>query len=118
MDGVNGVEHRVCQGSPCSAVCGLFCEEAWNGVVKVLSLSPRQAELARRVLAEQSDDEIARALDLPRNSISSHVQCLSEKLQVNNSVRLLTKLFGTYLAWSAQSSLPAGCPRRRWIEPH
>ena len=102
--------------SPCSNGDGLFCEKAWAGIADRLELSPRQMEVARYVLADQSDGEIARALGLSRGTIHTHVDRLHEKLHVHSRVQLATQVFATYLAWRIESPPPTGCPLRSRLE--
>jgi DNA-binding CsgD family transcriptional regulator len=98
------------QMSPCCEGPGLFCEEAWAGITERLELSPRQAQIAKAVLADQSDDEIAQALGLSPDTAHSHVQRLREKLHAHSRLQLATRVFATYLAWRTDSGPPIGCP--------
>ena len=107
---------RVPRAFPCSQRDGLFCEEAWGGIADKLGLSPRQTEVARSVLADQSDGDIAQALSLSRGTVHTHVERLHEKLAVHSRVQLATLVFATYLAWRIESPPPRGCPLRSRLE--
>jgi len=98
--------------SPCSNGHGPLCAKAWAGIADKLGLSPRQTEVARCVLADQSDREIARALGLSRGTVHTHVERLHQKLGVHSRVQLATQVFATYLAWRIESPPPTDCPLR------
>jgi DNA-binding NarL/FixJ family response regulator len=101
----------------CATIGGLYCKEAWKAITKMLAISPPEAELARRVLECQTHGEIARALGVSRSTVSSRKRCLYEKLQVTCGVRLVSKFFATYMAWTKHfSSFPAGCPGPKRIK--
>ena len=108
--------YRLLRASPCSQRDGLLCEEAWGGIADKLGLSPRQMEVARYVLADQSDGEIAQALSLSRGTVHTHVERLHEKLEVHSRVQLATQVFATYLAWRIESPPPTDCPLRSRLE--
>jgi len=101
---------RGSQVPPCGDGHGLLCREAWVGIGDVLGLSPRQAEVARCVLADQGEDEIAQALGLSPDTVHSHVKRLREKLHAHSRLQLATRIFATYLAWRIESPPPIGCP--------
>ena len=107
---------RVPPVFPCSNGGGLFCEKAWAGLAEKLELSPRQMEVARYVLADQSDGEIAQALGLSRGTVHTHVERLHEKLHVHSRVQLATQVFAAYLVWRIESPPPTGCPLRSRLE--
>ena len=96
--------------SPCCDGPGLFCAEAWTGIVGKLGLSPRQAQIAKCVLANQSDDEIAQALGLSWGTVQTHMERLHERLGVHSRLQLATQVVATYLAWRRESAPPRGCP--------
>ena len=84
---------RVPPVFPCSNGGGLFCEKAWAGLAEKLELSPRQMEIARCILADQSHGKIAQALGLSRGTVHTHVERLHEKLHVHSRVQLATLVF-------------------------
>ncbi len=102
--------------SPCSNGHGLFCEEAWAAIADKLDLSPRQMEVARCVLTDQSDGEIARVLGLSRGTVHTHMERLHERLHVHSRVQLATQVFAAYLAWRIELPPPTGCPLRSRLE--
>jgi DNA-binding CsgD family transcriptional regulator len=107
---------HVPKGCPCSNGHALFCEKAWASIADKLGLSPRQMQVARYLLADQSDGEIAQALGLSRGTVHTHVDRLHEKLHVHSRVQLATQVFATYLAWRIESPPPTGCPLRSRLE--
>ncbi len=86
----------VAAAFPSSDGHGLFCEEAWAAIADKLELSPRQMEVARCVLTDQSDEEIARALGLSRGTVHTHVERLHEKLDVHSRVQVVTRVVAAY----------------------
>jgi DNA-binding CsgD family transcriptional regulator len=101
---------------PCFDGHGPPCEEAWKGIADTLKLSPREAQIASRVFADQSDREIAQALGLSRGTIHTHLERLHEKLEVHSRVQLARRVFAAYLAWLVASPPPTGCPLRSRLE--
>ncbi len=53
----------------CCPEHGVFCDEAWAAIAKRLGLPPRQAEVARGLVAGQGDRQIARALGISLPSV-------------------------------------------------
>ncbi len=101
---------------PCSDRRGLFCEDAWAGIADKLALSPRQIEVARYVLADQSDEEIAEATGLSRGTVHTHVERLHKKLGIHSRVQLAMRVLTAYLAWHIESPPPTRCPLRSRLE--
>lgn len=106
----------VFQEAPCCKGRGLLCEEAWAAIANKLELSPRQMEVARCVLTDQGDGEVAQALGLSRGTVHTHVERLHEKLHVHSRVQLATQVFAAYLAWRIESPPSTGCPLRSRLE--
>ncbi len=95
---------------PCSVGHGLFCQEAWAAIAEELQLSPRQAEVARCVVAGQSDRQAAEALGLSWGTVQTHLERLYERLNIQSRVELATRVWAAYHAWRAESPPPTGCP--------
>lgn len=95
--------------SPCCDDRDLFCEVAWARIARQLELSPRQAQIARCLLADLSDEEIARSLGLAWNTIRCHVQRLHEKLGAHSRLQLATRIFAVYRDRRAESYPPVDC---------
>lgn len=95
---------------------GLFCNAAWAGIAGRLGLSPRQKEVARYVLADQSDDQIAQALGLSRGTVQTHMERLRDKLHVHSRIQLVLRVVAAYLDWRIESPPPSGCPVKSRLE--
>ena len=96
----------------CSPEHGVFCDEAWAAITKRLGLPPRQAEVARCVVAGQDNKEIARVLVLSRETVHTYVHRLFARLDIQSRVELTTLAWDAYHAWCRDSRPPQRCPRR------
>jgi DNA-binding CsgD family transcriptional regulator len=97
----------------CCPEHGVFCDEAWAGIAEKLGLSARQVAILRRILADQSEEEIAQALALSRDTVHTHMQRLHQKLHAHSRLQLATAVFGPCLVWHFESPPPSGCRLRR-----
>jgi len=87
------------QGSSCCGAPDLFCDEAWVGIADELGLSARQALVARHVVADRGDDDIAAALGLSSSTVKTHMERLHAKLDVHSRVQLVRRIVAAYIAW-------------------
>ncbi len=60
-----------------------------NSPNSLSSLTKRELEVLKLIVAEQSGQEIAEKLNISKNTVESHRKNLFKKLQVNNSVGLV-----------------------------
>jgi len=104
---------QVLRLPPCFDGQGLFCQDAWAGIAEKLGLSAHQVAILRRILADQSEEEIAQALALSRDTIHTHMQRLHQKLDAHSRLQLATAVFGACLVWHFESPPPSGCRLRR-----
>jgi DNA-binding CsgD family transcriptional regulator len=102
-------EHRETPGLQvlqCFGAQELFCEEAWAGTANELELSARQVMVARCVVADRTDDDIAATLGLSASTVKTHMERLHAKLDVHSRVQLVRRIVAAYLAWRAESPPP------------
>jgi DNA-binding CsgD family transcriptional regulator len=81
------------QGSQRCGAQELFSEEAWVGIADKLGLSARQMMVARYVVADRSDDDIAAILNLSLGTVKTHMERLHAKLEVHSRVQLVEQIF-------------------------
>jgi DNA-binding CsgD family transcriptional regulator len=98
---------------PCSVGHGLFCEEAWAVIAKKLGLPPRQADVARRVVAGQGDKQTAEALGLSWDTVQTHMKRMYGRLNIQSRVKLATRVCAAYHTWRAEASPPTDCPENK-----
>ena len=89
----------------------LFCKAAWDGISRTLCLSPRQTQIARLLLADKSDHEIAESLGLTWSTVRCHIQRLHEKIGAHSRLEVGTRIFKAYRDWRVDSHPSAGCLR-------
>jgi DNA-binding CsgD family transcriptional regulator len=102
-------ERRQMTEAPRSQRCGgqeLFCEEAWERIANKLGLSARQKMVARSVVADRSDDDIAAILSLSLSTVKTHMERLHAKLDVHSRVQFVRRIVAAYLAWRAELPPP------------
>ncbi len=87
-----------------------------NRIASKLDLSSRQVQVARCVLSDQGEEEIARALGLSRGTVHTHLERLHEKLEVHSRVQSARRVFAAYFAWLIESPPPSGHPLRSRLE--
>jgi DNA-binding CsgD family transcriptional regulator len=94
---------------PCVDGHHLFCDEAWAGIADRLHLSPRQAQIVKCVLADQSDDEITRSLGISWSTVQTHMRRLHEKLRASSRVQMAMLVFDACREWRTTAPPPTGC---------
>jgi len=94
----------------CCPEHGVFCDEAWAAIAKRLGLPSRQGQVARGLVAGQSDDEIARSLGLSWETVQTHMKRLHARLNIQNRVELVNLAWAAYYAWRRESPPPKVCP--------
>ncbi len=86
----------------------LFSRCEYNELAHQLSLSPKELQIVRQVLAGLSDKQIAQKLHMALPTLRTHVQRLFLKLDVHDKTNLVLHLFRRF----RQGCLGDGCPRR------
>ena len=81
-------------------------EQAWTMLIERLALSPREAEIARRVFTDDKELAIAMSLDISPHTVRTHMERLYRKLDVRSRVELVTRLTGCFLMMTAQPGTP------------
>jgi len=89
-------------------------ERGWRGLAERLKLSEREVEVARAVLADETERAIARRLGISPHTVHTHLERLYHKLQVSSRLGLAVKLYQTLLVMTAEphSPLPPICGQR------
>jgi len=77
-------------------------EEAWMLLAERLTLSPREAQIARRVFADDKELAIAQTLGISPHTVRTHMERLYRKLNVQSRVDLVTHIVGQFLTMTAQ----------------
>jgi DNA-binding CsgD family transcriptional regulator len=88
---------------PCGDGDGFLSNKAWAGIANKLGLSPREAEIARCLVAGEGDKEIARRLDVSPRTVQTHLERLRAKLGTENRVDLVTRVFAAHDEWRSES---------------
>ena len=70
----------------------VFSAQEWDELMKALLLSPRQIEIAQRVLEGQSDKQIAIDLRMAVATVRTHLGRLFTRLDVRNRNELILLL--------------------------
>jgi len=66
----------------------LFSESEWMELVKELSLSPRQAQVVRRLFLGHSEKQIALDLQMSMPTVRTHLSRLFSRFDVQNRTEL------------------------------
>ena len=83
---------------------GFFSDKAWAGIANKLGLSQRQVEIARCVVADQKNQQIARRLDMSLNTVQTHMKRLHEKLAIKTRAGLVARIFSAHDEWRTESA--------------
>ncbi len=95
----------------CYVEHGVFCDAAWAATCHILGVSPRQGQVARCLVAGQTDKQIAAALGLSWGTVQTHLRRLYKKLGIESRTELTTLVCAAYRAWRNESPPPPGCPQ-------
>lgn len=79
---------------PC--VPPLFSFDEWNEIIRVASLSPRQAEIVGLVVQSRKDKEIAAALDIRCCTVRTHFEECKERLAAHDRMSIAYRVFWTF----------------------
>ena len=74
----------------------IFSKSEWEEIVTELSLSPRQAEVIRRILSGRSDKQIARDLQISVPTVRTHLNRAFLRFGVQDRVELVIHVFGKF----------------------
>lgn len=75
----------------------LFTPEQWAVIAERLDLSPREAEITRMLLAEETERAIGAALRISEHTVHTHLERLHRKLGVCTRTGVLVSVFSAYL---------------------
>jgi len=75
------------------AVAEIFTSSEWSCLKRRLELSPRQADIARRLLEGAGDKQIAQSLAISVSTVRTHLGRLFSKLRVQDRGELIVHLF-------------------------
>jgi DNA-binding CsgD family transcriptional regulator len=73
----------------------------WHMVSRHLALSRRESQVARLMLDDLADDDIARHLSISPHTVHAHVTKLYRKLAVHSRHQLIIRLFNAYVSSSS-----------------
>lgn len=77
-------------------------DRAWEMLADRLALSPREAQIARRVFADDKELAIAQTLGISPHTVRTHMERLYRKLNVQSRVDLVTTIIGSFLTMTSQ----------------
>jgi DNA-binding NarL/FixJ family response regulator len=75
----------------------IFMTASWTAVCVALRLTPREAEIARGLLAGATESMVAASLGLSRHTVHTHVRRLYQKLQAGNRAEFCSAVFSAYV---------------------
>jgi DNA-binding NarL/FixJ family response regulator len=76
----------------------------WTALCHTFSLSPRESEVARLILEELDEQDIASNLGIAQRTVRAHVEHLYRKLGVHSRYQLVIRLFREYVRLDAHDS--------------
>jgi DNA-binding CsgD family transcriptional regulator len=68
-----------------------FSEPTWLGIAGHLGLSPRELDIARCIVAEQADRQIAKNLGISVHTVQTHLVHLYQKIGVQSRLGVLKR---------------------------
>jgi DNA-binding CsgD family transcriptional regulator len=90
-----GIEHP--------AATTFLAPDAWNGIVRALRLSRREAEIAAILLADDNrDGTIAERLAISPHTVHTYLERLYRKLGATSRSQVVTRIFQQYVIYSRQ----------------
>lgn len=87
----------------------------WDQLVKILELSPGQAEFLWHALRDPRDRVIAERMGVSRHGAHAHRMRLFRKLDVESMPGAVARVFAAYVHWKWKTP-PAGCWPARGLE--
>jgi DNA-binding CsgD family transcriptional regulator len=85
----------------------LLADKDWEAIVLRLTLSPREAQVARGLLDDLLESEVAARIGIAPRTAHAHVERLYKRLNVHSRHQLLLALFNTYLKICAERASTA-----------
>lgn len=86
-----------------SVVC-FVPDGAWDGIVRALRLSPREAEIVALLLTDDCrDDVIAERLGISRHTVHTHVERLYRKVGATSRSQVVSRIFQQYVVLSPRA---------------
>jgi DNA-binding CsgD family transcriptional regulator len=80
------------------AATPFLAPDAWNGIVRSLRLSRREAEIAELLLADDNRDAtIAARLTISRHTVHTYLERLYRKLGATSRSQVVTRIFQQYV---------------------
>lgn len=70
----------------------------WAFIARRLGLSAREAQIVGRILADDKETDIARALGMSPHTVRTHVERAYRKLRVRTRAQLIMRIVGCLLA--------------------
>lgn len=90
-----------------TAADSLLTAETWVIIARSLALSGREAEIARLILHDDSEQAIADHLGISSHTVHTHMERLFRKLNVSSRCQVVVRIFQAYLRLTAGSRGPA-----------
>jgi DNA-binding NarL/FixJ family response regulator len=87
----------------------VFSAQEWSELKQELLLSPRQAEVAERILLGYSDKQIARELEMSVPTVRTHLCRLFSRLDVEDRCGLIVHMYARF----REKCQSCPCPRFR-----
>lgn len=93
---------------------GIFSEQAWDQLARVLRLSRRELDILRGMFDGLTEAAIAAGLNISTRTVHTHVERLHRKLGVTHQVAMVLRLVVEFLklAGVPGSGVPPICARR------
>ena len=96
---IGGLPNRQPASNPLEAPMSdrdLFNPDEWQCIVERLSLTRRQSELLRALIAGRTDRQMAQELGISPNTVRAHFQRIFESLGVPDRTRLVVAAFRAF----------------------
>jgi DNA-binding NarL/FixJ family response regulator len=77
--------------------------ESWAVISRALGLSPREAQIASLMLADETEDAIATRLGISAHTVHTHVERLFRKLCVSSRCQVIVRIFQEYVGLSSRA---------------
>lgn len=74
----------------------IFTEQEWQGLIKKLAFSPRQADVVKCLFSGHSDKQIANFLNISLPTVRTHLSRLFLKYDAQDREELILLVFGAF----------------------
>jgi DNA-binding NarL/FixJ family response regulator len=85
----------------------VFAPPEWTTLCRLFELSPRESEVARLILNELDEQDIASNLGITQRTVRAHVEHLYRKLAVHSRYQLVIRIFREYIRLHSDGSITA-----------